>query len=214
MLLIIDNTADQPHATYLPQLLACIRHAGHTYRLVRTIEDMHQVPVAHIEGVILSGSPVVVENAEFISHTSLFMTNVHAMMRHHCRQIPILGICFGCQLLTVVWGGTLGRFRRTICRPVQVEFKMASWLGKRVPTDVSAKTQQFCCRYYPKQVPPSFRALATASMEGHTVPCMMRHQSLPIYGCLFHPEHQEDTQWVLHAFLSDCSRRMLTKVHA
>jgi anthranilate/para-aminobenzoate synthase component II len=217
MLLIIDNTADQPHATYLPQLLACIRNAGHTYRLVRTIEDMHQVPVAHIEGIILSGSPVVVENAEFISegrrpstlgsHTSLFVTNIHAMMRHHCRQIPILGICFGCQLLTVVWGGTLGRLRRAICRPVPVEFKMASWLGKRVPTASMAKTPQFCFRYYPKQVPPSFRALATASMEGHIVPCMMRHQSLPIYGCLFHPEHREDTQWVLQAFLADCRRR-------
>jgi len=209
MILVVDNTAGQAKPMYLPHLLACITRSGHRYRLVRSIADIQRVPASEVEGVVLSGSPLMVrDDIFFMTNQDLYMTNVYAILQHYHRNVPILGICFGCQLLTVLGGGKLHSLRRSVCRSVPVEFEAASWLRRPIPpADTPGTRMRFCCRYAPYQISAHFRALAHVVLEGRRLPCMIRHRTRPMYGCLFHAEYHPETRWVIDTFLNDCRQR-------
>jgi anthranilate/para-aminobenzoate synthase component II len=198
MILVVDNTADQSIAMYLPKLLSYLRQRGYQYRVVRSIDDMKHI--MNVQGIILSGSPIMVTEKDFIDNNDVFFTNVHAIHVKH--GVPILGICFGCQFLNVLWGGDLHKLRSTLCKTVPVEFCQEKIMGTKIPA--SPHEFQFCCRYTPNKIPHQFRALAHMTREGKQYPCMIRHKRLPIFGTLFHPEYHADTHWVLDAFMKQC----------
>lgn len=201
MILIINNTTDKKNVLYLPKLLDYFKQIGRPYKLINSIDEMKEI--TNVSGIILSGSAVSYGNKDFINNKETFIKDINAIYTHH--NIPVLGICFGSQLLNVVWGGKLGRFERAFCKTHPITFDQDTFLGKRIPS----RTQdfRFCCKFYIKEIPDNFRKIAHTKINGKNIPCIFRHKRLPIFGSLCHPEYSADTFWLLDAFLDYCKTR-------
>ena len=193
MILVVNNAGKDVH--FLHKILDCLRKYHYPYQVVRSKKDMDQLTKqiqSTITGIILSGSPVSTES--YAGHQELMDTNWYIVKQFP--SIPILGICFGCQFLNMVAGGTLQRFRQPVQKTIPVLFS-----GKQKGY---SHEFQFFCHYGPKEIPSPFRALAHATMDGQRVPCMIRHKTLPIFGTLFHPEFHAKTHWILEQYLDVC----------
>ena len=101
-------------------------------------------------------------------------------------SIPILGICYGCELIAYSFGGTLkdrgdGSQERNAVR-VEVVEDDPIFKGRKDFEVYDAH------RWVIDTLPPSIKILAR-SVHG---PEMIRHTSRPIYGFQFHPEKMLD----------------------
>ena len=143
--------------------------------------------------VILSGS----SKEQLVGNESDFKNEI-AFIKSSRR--PIIGICFGCELIVSAFDGTLrelatpskGIKEISIVRPGLFDGKTLVSVFENHRWAISA-------------LPEHFELLAK-SADG---PEIIRHKSLPIYGFQFHPENFVDTTEGDWLFLSLFSR--LTK---
>jgi GMP synthase (glutamine-hydrolysing) len=141
----------------------------------------------NVKGLILSGGPA----SAFDANAPKLNTELLDL------GLPILGLCYGHQLIAHMVGGKVGPAKKreygatyvTIDRPVGV----LKGLNKRERCWMSHSDTVF-------SVPPEYEVLA------HTENCPVaafRHREKPIYGLQWHPEvvHTEKGMQMLHNFL-------------
>jgi GMP synthase-like glutamine amidotransferase len=121
-------------------------------------------------------------------------------------RVPVLGICFGFQYLTMIGGGSLRRmpvFRRESSWPIRRVHRdpiFADLRGLRV-----VESHQWCVA----RVAPGYRVVAR-STDGIEA---ARHRRLPRVGVQFHPEYYRrpgattDGQCILANWLKGLARR-------
>lgn len=189
MILVINNTMNYKESMYFPLLIKYLKTIkGYKYKVVSTYEDLQTIK-GSVSHVIISGSPLMVTKDSYIPNLDQFILNVLSILRY---DVPTLGICFGCQLLTVLFGGKLKKLRKTFCEDTVMYQRSSDPMNVR-----------FCLNYIIKDVPSSFEVLGRASVRTHQVPCLIRHKERPIYGCLFHPEYHEGTHEVISKFIHE-----------
>ena len=99
---------------------------------------------------------------------------------------PILGICYGCELIAVAFGGTLAdrgegsQLRENVC--VKTEIADSLFIGREEFLVYDAH------RWSIDVVPESLSVLAS-SEHG---PEVIKHKTRPVYGFQFHPEKMLD----------------------
>jgi GMP synthase (glutamine-hydrolysing) len=144
-------------------------------------------------GIILSGGPASVE-AEGSPRCDPFVFE---------SGLPVLGICYGLQLLAKQLGGKVDRSAHREYGPAEVEVLAARGplaefrLGDRVKVWMSHGDRV-------EALPPGFEAIGRS---GNSPFAAAAHVSKPIYGLQFHPEvvHSPQGKVMLRAFLfSDC----------
>ncbi len=155
---------------YTQLILKRLRQAGYFCEIDGPVVDAARL--AGRQGIVLSGGPA---SAHQEGAPGLPPAVLEA-------GVPVLGICYGMQLLAHHAGGTVesgtvreyGAARLTLGAPdpllAGVPASTEVWMshGDRV-----------------ERVPPGFRSLASTA----DLPCaVMRHESRPIWGLQFHPE--------------------------
>jgi GMP synthase-like glutamine amidotransferase len=193
MIVIIDNTVDEAKAMYLPLLKRYLSSQGYPYVVCKSLASLKRIDMKKVTGAILSGSPLMVKTKDFANNIDQFILNVYTILMLH--DVPIMGICYGCQLINKIYGGTLQKLKKPFCDNTTV---------RGIPT-------RFCCSYILKEIPASFVPLAEATIEGITFPCMIKHKHRPLYGCLFHPEFHDKTHYLLKAFLNLTMKSKVSK---
>jgi len=148
---------------------------------------LEQIKTLAPRGLILSGGPasVYAATAPRIS-LAIFELN-----------IPVLGICYGLQLIVHLFGGQ-------VARAPHREYGHANLIishPDQIFKDVSPQTRVWMSHGdRVEQLPEPFESIAGTANSPFAV---IHHQQLPIYGLQFHPEviHTEQGQTILKNFI-------------
>ena len=198
MILVIDNTKNLKSAFMTPKLLACLEKAGITFIVASTRTDVNTVLdtyIKEIKGIILSGGPLCLSEELTIS---LINKNIAVVLR--LRNIPILGICFGFQLLVASYGGNIvsmdkeskGLKKIQILSPTSPIFKNIT--NEYIDVFQSHKDKV-------NDVPPHFDIIA---IDGDNIIQAIENKKFNIWGFQFHPEGLESTTQLIYNFLNIC----------
>jgi GMP synthase-like glutamine amidotransferase len=179
MILIVDNT-NGDKTVYFNDLLGILKD----YIIICSSDTLDAIDSKDVDLVILSGSSVVKDGEEFYINSQMLSLNKLVIQRFIDK--PIIGICYGCQLINYLFGGSLEKLHTPYCDKSLVNFKN----GISIPI-------QFCFRYYMDRVAPSFKVLAETNIRGHTYPIMICHKYKSIYGMIFHAEQSKETCFIL-----------------
>lgn len=188
MITIIDNGSQYSHL-----IRRNMRDLGKDTELVPNKgTPLESVMESGPDAVILSGGPSsVTKGKNFVSGE---------IVREAGKgwDVPILGICYGHQLIAHELGGKVGRGKSAEYGLGKVVVDEADLLLARMPREFTAWVSHFD---EVKELPHNFISLA------HSDTCRveaMRHVEKRIFGCQFHPEvwHTEKGEWVLENFLS------------
>lgn len=200
MIIVIDNTRNQKVKMFYPKLINFLEKSNATHSVING--DIHGLSelkkLIHkkgksVKGIILSGSPIMLNETSNIDD---YICNLYCLK--HLTHIPILGICFGCQLINMYFGGTLYDMLNVHCIKMDVEGVEKKW-------HILNGKAQFCCRYLPKYVPvKELETLMYTTYNNNKLPCVIQHKKYNILGVMFHPEALKETQIILYEFLHNC----------
>lgn len=160
-ILIIDN-----ETTLIKKLQKLIPGS----EIVKKPNKITKKDFKHFDLIVLSGG-----HRYSVNHSYPILKEEVALIRS---GKPIIGICFGCQLIAKAFGGDLYKLK-TKRRGI----KSIKFLDKRLSKKSSIKVFE-SHRYSIKTVPKEIDVLAK-SKDG---PEIIKHKTLPIYGFQFHPE--------------------------
>lgn len=200
MIVVIDNTRNQKVKMFYPKLIKFLDTSKISYVVVNgDIDGLNELKkLLHrkndkIKGIILSGSPIMLNENSNIDD---YICNLYCLK--HLHHIPILGICFGCQIINMFFGGTLYDMQEVKCVKMNIEGTDEKWRS------LDGKAQ-FCCRYLPRCVPmKELRTLMYTSYDSMKLPSVIQHKKYNIIGVMFHPEALKKTHKVLFDFIENC----------
>jgi len=171
-----------------------IRELGVYSEIVPHDYDPSRFPKHTIKGIILSGSPYSVRDADAPKpHERVFQIGV-----------PVLGICYGLQVMTELFEGKVERLEKQEYGRSALQFLEASPLFEGVPDGFVSWMSHGDSVAVP---PPGFRVIAV-SKEG--IPAALEDPARFWYGIQFHPEvtHCEYGMKILENFaLRICGAR-------
>lgn len=170
--LIVDN-----NSPFTANLRDIINDLGYSYDYKRYSEikpeELEFENLPWFNKVILSGRK--------IGSSSINMANSTLVKYCYFRTIPILGICYGCQIIALTLGGSLRRLEEPIkgYDHVTVKYDNALVFGKqRIRV---FKSHKFCVSRLP----------VCLDSVGESLTCpneILSHRDKPIFGTQFHPE--------------------------
>ena len=195
MIIIIDNTKNLEQAKMTPKIVSILHSKNIRFRIVKTKHQLVEIiETSHIKnaikGIILSGGPL------FLSQGCLYddiSKNVLALTVFD--NIPILGICFGFQIISDLYGGTIGhlQYKNKITKNIVVENSELSLL----PNGMYSLC--FSHQDYVKSPPKGFKFL-----KKHNKIIAIENVALKRYGFQFHPEGTRNGSTLITRFLQKC----------
>lgn len=166
MIAIIANNGQYNHRIY-----RTLNYLGADSKLVKNDVEPSDLRELNLEGIVVGGGPFLEESG-----------NSKAIIEEFYKELPILGICLGHQLLSTVFGGEVRTAEAGVYADAEIvvdeEDRILKGLGPNFSAWVSHKDEV-------KTVPPGFNVLAhseTCNVEA------MAHEKLPLFGVQFHPE--------------------------
>ncbi len=189
-IIILDNGSQYTHL-----IKRNCRDLGFDAVVVNTREDVTRLvglKEGGIKKVILSGGPGSAYNDP--PNLSSYVCD---LVRNKKLDIPLLGICYGHQMIGYVFGARVAKGKSAEYGVSEINVEYPDAILKGVPSKFRAWVSHFD---EVKELPSGFVKLA------HSDSCAieaMRHESRPIFGLQFHPEvwHTEHGETILKNFL-------------
>jgi GMP synthase (glutamine-hydrolysing) len=128
------------------------------------------------DGVVLSGSPAMMTDA---MTKAKFGQEVDAI---HNSKVPILGVCFGHQLMAHAFGAEVVKDARHVLEMVKTTVLADDPLFEGLPKSLMLMESRY---EVVKSLPVGFDLLAKSETSGIAA---MKHPGRPLYGVQFHPE--------------------------
>lgn len=128
------------------------------------------------DGVALSGAPDMLSEART---QAKFASEIEAMRES---RVPILGVCFGHQMIAHAFGSRVMEDSEHILKFVRTEFISDDPIFQGLPNPSMLLESR---HEIVEGLPESFRLLAKSETSKIAA---MKHKRLPLYGVQFHPE--------------------------
>jgi len=167
-----------------------VRDLG-VYSEILTIKELNKLNnFKVVKGIILSGGPATVTKKDYPNIPKEILT----------KKIPILGICYGLQLISKMFGGLIKSSKK------KREFGRALIFKKRrsrlINNFLKSKTQTVWMSHQDAVVklPKGFKVIASTQESRMTV---IENPQMNIFGVQFHPEvtHTENGKQIFKNFL-------------
>jgi len=192
MILLVNNSTHGNELSFIFQIRKTLKFLGIPYVEVNKIDP--SILDLQINGIILSGSPMMLEDDILES----FAKNFYYMLKI---KVPVLGICFGSQLLTVTNGGKIINQGKSFCQVTTVYTDPSSVLFHN-KKEVQLK---FCFTDLP--VPPKhFQGnIGWISLNGKKHPIAFDYGD-NVFALLGHPELSSETFFIYKNFYDYCKK--------
>ena len=158
---------------------------------ILTIKDLYKIKnYEGIKGIILSGGPSTVTKKKYLSiPKEIFL-----------KKIPVLGICYGLQLISKLFGGSIKslKTRREFGRAILYK-KKQSLLTKNFLNN-KKKSVWMSHQDAVTKLPKGFKVIASTKDSKLTI---IENTKYKIYGVQFHPEvtHTENGKEIFNNFI-------------
>ena len=191
MILIVNNSHGNKKS-YYKVLIKVMKEFDIPFHVMTKYDKFEDLQELSIKGVILSGGPIKLTQNPNIDD---IIMNYRAITM---LKVPILGICFGCQILHNLHGGILKDLKEYTCQEFQVTLDTSHFLFKNCK---EKENLQFC--FSDLIVPIETKALAWFEFNNKIHPCAFDFGE-DRYGTMFHPEF---TPIIIKNFIKYIRRR-------
>ncbi|GBE54083.1 GMP synthase [glutamine-hydrolyzing] [archaeon BMS3Bbin15] len=184
--IVIANRGQYNHRIYRR-----VKYLGEDVKMVQNTITPEDIEKEEPEGIIIGGGPYLDE-----------VGNTPEILKKFYKEVPILGICLGLQLIAKEFGGTIkeadvGEYAEAEII-VDEENEILKGLSPGFKAWVSHMDEV-------KKLPENFRLLA------HSATCEIEaaaHNKYPVYGVQFHPEveHTPIGEEIFKNFIELCKR--------
>ena len=215
MLLLINNKRSlrqysasvNTKLSSVPKLKRALASLKLEYYEVKGLDEAVLNPASalhkRITGIVISGSSMKLSQPLNISqyvHILRYLQAFHAL--------PVLGICFGAQLLVYLYGGALQDQGKYTCKKMSVRLDSRNPLFSKQTraqidpmfcfSDLPVITSGGSQRHQPiKKIKPIAWLDGDNGDAHNNYPVAYEFEKGQVYGCLFHPEWDESTFFIL-----------------
>ena len=205
MLLILDNSVKKDDKlSFTKDIIKALKNYKIPYTVVNKIQNIADIE-KKIKGIIITGSSLKLtkkENFEKFSFIIYYLIKLN---------VPVYGICFGCQFLNVIYGGTLKDNIKFICEDIEFSvYDPRCPLLKNTTTSTTATTTiitkfRYC---FSDIVIPNkntdVRVFASIIYNNKKLDCGFEFEKNRVYGSMFHPEYYDNTDIIFKNFYEIC----------
>ena len=199
MILLINNSTQGTKLSFIVQLRHTLRKLRIPFIESKKVDhDLLTKMKKKIKGIILSGSPMMLLKDDI----SQYNFDIYYMLN---LDVPVLGICFGSQLLTLINGGTLKPIDHFVCDPLPTKIETNSFLFDNVQLhDKGEMKLKFCFSNVPvKPKRKTAIVLASIMLDKKRTPIAFQY-SETVFCILGHPEIESGTQIIYKNFYDFC----------
>jgi len=204
MLLIVTREAPN-HANKLRELYQSLKHREIPYIVTRRC-DPAIIQRTDIRGLIIPGARFRVK-----SYTPQPELMLELYYLYHFPKTPVLGICHGCQVLMLYYGGSLTTYNTLWTGDHRVDLS-AHHLFKGHAHGHTSPREHAYFYFHELPVVPSassshVREIAwiTKFRDGRRHACAFEFAKNRVYGVMFHPEALPETRDILYNFYDKIS---------
>jgi len=196
MILIIDNNSDINKAIMTPKITNYLKFKSIPFIIESSLEKIKEIIKTNkknIIGVILSGSSYCLSK-----QIDMYDINKNLVVLLSFSRIPILGICFGFQIMTVAYGGKIRKMDKKEFGVRNLNINGSSKLFNNLDKNINVYVSHNDCL---DKLPLEFEIIIKDNFN--IIQCI-QNKNLLRWGVQFHPEALDDTCEILLNFYSLC----------
>ncbi len=193
MILVVNNSKDLYKATMTPKLLDVLVSLDVSYIIINKKKDLKKIENPSIngtiKGIILTGGPLCITDNIYYND---IIKNITALQLFP--DVPVLGICFGFQIINDVYGGTIRKLPSH-----HLGFKKVNLSNSGMSLFSNLKdtnTLFFSHNDEIRTVPYNFNFFTNDNIV-----IAIEHKEKKIFGVQFHPEGTLDGHNIINNFL-------------
>jgi len=179
MLLVIDNSS-----LYFNDLVRCLDSINAKHE-VKRYDELDSCNPNNYDGIILSG--------RMNASKSINVANIGLVKFAYKNAKPLLGICYGAEIIALALNGSLRRLSNRITGDRIINVKSDNHL-----TDKKTLNVFECHGYYIARLPQEFGCIADSSDCRYEI---IGHDTKQIFGTQFHPEMSREGLEILDNFV-------------
>ena len=198
---ILDNTKDLTNAKMTPLLIDYFESRNLHAIIISENEELDTLESVDVLGIILSGGPILLsEKSELFTYSK----NFRVLLEYP--RTPILGICFGFQLMGVAYGGHIQHLGHRARDKVMETISQYEPGGSLLYDSFVGPLEVFQCHQdHLVKCPPGFRVTSrNADNIIQSIECIEKLR----FGVQFHPENSPDGHRLLNNFINTCMDRV------
>lgn len=199
MLLILDNKVSKTDKfAYTDNLIRRLKKYNIPYIRVDRVKE---IDLTKIKGIIITGSTLKLSKISKHGDYVNYGFNFYYLSK---LDVPVFGLCFGCQLLNILYGGTLIDNKKYICGNYELyKFKNQNNLFD----NININKFHFC--FSDIVIPKKnfdIKVFASLKYNNKILDCGFVFEKNRVFGILFHPEFFDETDIFFNNFYELCKK--------